>query len=132
MDRYRPWFYIAATYNALWSIFVVIWPNAIFDWLALPRPNYPALFQCIGMMVGVYAIGYWLVARDPVRYGAFVAIGLAGKVLGVVGAFWAASKGELPWAFLYVNVSNDIVWLPAFVGFMQAWRRQEGWREGEQ
>lgn len=96
---------------------VGLWPNALFDFLHMPRPQPAALFQCVGMMVGVYAYGYWLVARDPARYGAFAYLGLAGKILGPVGFLFAANSGELPWSFGWINVANDLIWLPAFSGF---------------
>ena len=102
-----------------------MWPNALFGWLGMARPNYPALFQCIGMMVGVYALAYWLIARDPVRYGALVYVGLLGKVLGPVGFLWSAVRGDLPWSFGWVNVGNDLIWLPAFFGFGWQWWKLE-------
>lgn len=129
---YRPWFYAAAVYNLVWGTFVGIWPNAMFTWLGMPLPNYPALFQCIGMMVGVFAIGYWLIARDPARYGPYVYIGLLGKILGPLGFVYAASQGELPWNFGWINVTNDLIWLPAFIGFAIAWRRHEAQSLGSQ
>lgn len=125
VDRYKPWFYAAAIYNALWGALVVARPNAIFSLLGMPLPNYPLLFQCIGMIVGVYALGYWLIARDPVRFGPFVYVGLLGKIFGPIGFLIAALRGELPWSFGWVNVMNDLIWLPAFVGFAIAVGRAE-------
>jgi hypothetical protein len=122
---YRLWFGAAGVYNALWGALVVLWPNAIFDWLHMARPNYPALFQCIGMMVGVYALGYWLIAKDPIRYGAFVWVGLLGKVFGPIGFLCAALPGRLPWSFGWINVTNDLIWLPAFAMFAFKWTAVE-------
>ena len=125
MDRYKPWFYAAAIYNVLWGSLVVIWPHALFDLLGIPRPNYPALFQSIGMIVGVYALGYWLIARDPARFGPFVYVGLLGKIFGPIGFLFTALRGELPWAFGWINVMNDIVWLPVFLLFARELRHAE-------
>ena len=91
----------------------------------MPLPNYPALMQCIGMFVGVYGIGYLLVAIDPVRYGPFAWIGLLGKLLGPIGFVWSAATGRLPWAFGWINVTNDLMWLPVFVPFSIAIARRE-------
>ena len=125
LRRYRGWFFAAALYNAIWGTLVGLFPDVIFRWIGAPPPNYPALMQCIGMMVGVYAIGYWLIAIDPIRYGPFVYVGLAGKVLGPLGFLWAASQGQLPWSFGWVNVANDLIWLPAFIAFALAvWRNE--------
>lgn len=117
LNRYRGWFYAAALYNALWGAFVVLWPQGYFKILTLPIPSYLPIWQGVGMIVGVYALGYWLVARDPARYGPFMWIGLLGKVLGPIGCVFAAIKGDLPWSFLWINLTNDIIWLPAFIGF---------------
>ena len=127
LNAYRPWFYAAAVYNAVWGALVCVWPGAYFEFLKMPALNYPSMFQAIGMMVGVYAIGYWLIARDPVRYGPFVYIGLLGKLFGPIGFLWPASHGQLPWAFGWVNLTNDVIWLPAFLGF--AWRLRESDRK---
>ena len=125
MNRYRPWFYAAAVYNAAWGTLAGLFPNQLFKWLGMPPLNYPSMFQCIGMMVGVYAIGYWLIARDPERFGPFVYVGLAGKLLGPLGFLWAASQNQLPWSFGWVNVTNDLIWLPAFIGFtIEVWKRE--------
>lgn len=83
----------------------------------MPASNYPALMQAIGMMVGVYAIGYALIALDPDRFGPFVYVGLLGKAFGPLGLVWAASQGQLPWRFGWINVFNDLIWLPAFTVF---------------
>jgi hypothetical protein len=119
LDRYRGWFWAAAAYNAVFGALATLWPNAIFDWLNIARPNYPPLFQAIGMMVGVYAIGYALIAINPERYGPFVWVGLLGKACGPIGLAFAARTGQLPWRFGWVNVMNDLIWLPAFLLF--AW-----------
>lgn len=107
----------AALYNALWGGLVIAFPTQMFELANLPQPRYPALFQCIGMMVFAYAPGYWLVWKDPVRFGAFVWIGILGKVLGPVGFLVSAFKGDLPWNFGWLICLNDIPWLPAFVAF---------------
>lgn len=120
LDAYKPWFYAAAVYNAAWGTLASLFPNAMFRWFGMPPLNYPPIFQGVGMMVGVYAIGYWLIARDPARFGPFVYIGLLGKILGPVGFLWAASHSELPWSFGWINVTNDLIWLPAFISF--AWK----------
>lgn len=87
--------------------------------------RYPVLMQSIGMMVAVYAIAYWLIARDPERFGPLVFVGLLGKIFGPIGFLWAAMRGELPWAFGWVNVFNDLIWLPAFFAFsVQVWKNE--------
>ena len=63
----------AGVYNVLWGAFAVLFPAAIFDWLGMPQPNYPQFWQCIGMIVGVYGLGYAIAAFDPARASASAA-----------------------------------------------------------
>src|SRR5947209_2120981 len=93
---YRHWFFAAAIYNVLWGGFVGLAPLQFFRILGIAPFQPVAIFQCIGMMVGVYGYGYYLIARDPERYAAFVWVGLAGKMLGPIGFIYSAARGEMP------------------------------------
>ena len=118
---YRTWFYAAAAYNAIWGLVVIAFPGSLARWAGLDGgAGLTPLVQVIGMMVGVFAIGYYLLARDPLRYSGFVWIALAGKTLGPAGFLYYAMAGVLPWKFGWTCVFNDIVWWPVFWSF--AWR----------
>jgi len=114
---FRGWFYAAAIYNLVWGVVMVLAPNLLFDLLGMARPNYPAIWQSVGMMVGVYALGYWLLAKDPKRYAALIWIGLLGKTFGPIGFLVAALQGTLPWKFGFVCLTNDLIWWPVFWAF---------------
>jgi hypothetical protein len=100
----------AAVYNLLWGGFVVLFPLLPFRWLGMPPPNYPQIWQCVGMIVSVYGIGYACAARDPLRHWPIVLVGLFGKILGPLGFLLPAWHGELPWAFGWINLTNDLIW----------------------
>ena len=111
--RYRRWFYAAAIYNAAWGSAVVLFPSAAAARSAdIDATDAVPLVQVIGMMVGVYAYGYYLLARDPQRYCGFIWIALAGKTLGPLGFVYSASTGALPWSFGWICVFNDLIWWP--------------------
>jgi hypothetical protein len=110
----RSWLLAAALYNLLWGAFIVLFPDALFTWSGMELPRYPQIWQCVGMIVGVYGVGYWLAARDPLRHWPIVLVGLLGKVLGPIGFLDAAMSGSLPWAFGWTILSNDLLWWPAF------------------
>ncbi len=114
---YRAWFYAAAIYNALWGIAVVVFPGALLQIAGIGDPAAVPLVQVIGMMVSVYAYGYYLLARDPERYAGLIWIGLAGKTLGPLGFLYSAATGSLPWTFGWVCVFNDLIWWPVFWRF---------------
>ncbi len=106
----RPVLQIAGAYNIAWGAWTVLFPGAIWSLLDLPAPNYPELWQCIGMIVGVYGAAYWIAAGDPIRYWPVIFAGLLGKVLGPIGFLQAALSGRLPWRFGVLNVANDLIW----------------------
>ena len=113
----------AAVYNIAFGAGAVLFPGIWFDLAGLPQPNYPSLWQCIGMIVGVYGVGYWLAARDPRVHWPIVLVGLLGKVFGPIGFLMAASRGELPWRFGFVILTNDLVWWLPFASILLAARR---------
>ena len=112
----------AGLYKRLWGAFAVLFPGAIFSWLAMPPPNYPQFWQCIGMIVGVYGIGYAIAAFDPVRHWPIVLVGFLGKVMGPLGMVQALWTGQLPWGFALNCVTNDLIWWVPFALILKhAW-----------
>lgn len=105
---------LAAAYNLLWGAWVVLWPQQLFQWLSMEPPLYPGIWQCVGMIVGVYGIGYGIAARDPFRHWPIVLVGFLGKIFGPIGFLAAALEGELPWAFGLTLPTNDLVWWAPF------------------
>lgn len=113
----------AGVYNILWGAFAVLFPNTLFDWLGMARPNYPEFWQCIGMIVGVYGVGYAIAAFDPARHWPIVLVGLMGKIFGPLGMVQALWLGTLPWAFALNCVTNDLIWwIPFALILRHAWR----------
>ena len=111
-------FQLAALYNVVWGVVIVLFPNLPFDMLGVPPVNYPFLMSGIGMFVGVYGYGYWVVSRDLRRYPQLVVIGLMGKTFGPIGWLFTVWRGEIPARTLWVNVFNDLIWLPFFVAYL--------------
>jgi len=116
---WRRLFLVAAIYNFAWGSFVVLFPEVPFRLAGMALPNYLSLFQGIGMMVMVFGYGYWLISRDPIRFGHYAWLGLAGKVLGPIGFVYACTKGELSLAFGINNIFNDVIWWVPFILFIK-------------
>ncbi|MES2571951.1 MAG: alkyl hydroperoxide reductase [Verrucomicrobiota bacterium] len=113
----------AGIYNMLWGAWVVLFPNALWSWLAMPPPNYPQLWQCIGMIVGVYGIGYAIAAFAPARHWPIVLVGFLGKVFGPLGMAHALWTGTLPWGFGVTCLTNDLIWwIPFALILRHAWK----------
>lgn len=114
-----------AVYNAAWGTAVGLHPQFLLDWMGMTLPQQAAagplpgiLSACIGMFVGTYAIGYACVALDPARFWPFALLGLLGKILGPAGWTFHHLLGHLAWPSLWVNVFNDFLWWPAFIGLL--------------
>lgn len=117
--------WLAAVYNVIWGVSVVVLPNQIFDWVGMPPPNYPWLWQCLGMVIGVYGVGYGLAALRPFRHWPIVLVGLLGKILGPIGFAWAYYEKTISPDFGWLIVTNDLIWwLPFALILHGAWRAQ--------
>jgi hypothetical protein len=128
---YRLIFSVAALYNIAFGIWACFWPRALFEILEMAPPNYPSLWQCLGMVVGLYGLLYAYAAVDVHRAKLIIAIGLAGKILGPIGMFIAFQSGEWPLRALTLIVFNDFVWwLPFTVFLLDGIRIGERLREG--
>jgi len=124
----RPWMRntlaLAGVYNLIWGTWVVAWPNAYFQLLQIELPRYPQIWQCVGMIVGVYGIAYLLAARSPTRHWPIVVVGLIGKVLGPLGFLAAAVQVDLPWSWGITLLFNDLAWWVPFVIILTATVRE--------
>lgn len=128
LARYRPWFYAAALYNLLWGAAIILFPERTRRLLDLPEATPKPLWRVIGMLVLVYAPDYWWAARHPGRHRQLVLIGMVGKLCGPLGYAWSLRRGELPRAFGWTILTNDLLWWPAFIGYLRAAaRRPGGW-----
>ncbi len=104
------WLWAAGVYNIAWGGIVVLFPALLFDLVGMEQPRYPQLWQCVGMIVGVYGVGYIIAARDHRRHWPIVLVGLLGKVFGPLGFAQAVLAGDLPPAFGVTILTNDLVW----------------------
>lgn len=115
---HRPWMShvlkLAAIYNLAYGLVLAVMPQQVFDFLQMPTTPTP-MIQCIGMMVGAYALGYWLASSNPLHWWPLVFVGIAGKLLGPLGFLVCAWMGTLPWRAGWMNVTNDVIWLPFFI-----------------
>jgi hypothetical protein len=100
----------AAAYNALWGAAVIAAPEVLFRWAGMEIPRYLEIWQCVGMMVGVYGVGYAIAAFDPLRHWPIVLVGLLGKVLGPLGFVIALVEGVFSSRFALTIFTNDLVW----------------------
>lgn len=117
---------LAAIYNILWGAWVVLFPNHLFELTGMELPRYPQFWQCIGMIVGVYGIGYYIAAFDPMRHWPIVLVGFLGKIFGPIGFMINVGQGLIPFSFFYTIITNDLIWwIPFFLILKKAWQANQ-------
>ena len=119
MTRHAPqWIKIvmllAGIYNLAWGLAVVALPTLTFRYSGLEKSgiplHYPQLWQCVGMIVGVYGIGYAISAINPMRHWVMVLVGLLGKLFGPLGYVIGLIQGNTPPELIQTLLFNDIIW----------------------
>ena len=127
----------AAIYNLIWGGWVVLRPADCFVMSGIAPPTYPGIWQCVGMIVGVYGIGYAIAAGDPMRHWPIVLVGWLGKTFGPIGMLFnvmqpADTPGRLPTSWLWLNVTNDLIWWLPFAAILwHAARHHAGTDDGD-
>jgi hypothetical protein len=122
---HRAVFLAAGLYNLGWGLVTALDPQWLFRFAGMPLLNYPEIFACLGMVIGLYGLLYLEVARVPERGWLVAAVGLLGKVLGPLGWLFLVWSGQWPVATLILCLTNDLVWwLPFGLYLHDAWPRR--------
>ncbi len=120
----KPWMRqvlaLAGVYNLVWGATVIVAPATTLAWLGLDNATYPQIWQCVGMIVGVYGVGYLIASGNPLRHWPITLVGLLGKIFGPLGFLSGVISGELPWSMGYTIITNDLIWWIPFVGILLA------------
>jgi hypothetical protein len=120
----RRWLLAAGLYNLAWGATVVLLPDLplrLFGVEPLAGTG-RAIWQCLGMVIGVYGIGYLAASLDPLRHWPIVLVGFLGKIFGPIGFAWCAARGEIDWRFGLTIPTNDLLWWIPFALILRgAW-----------
>jgi small multidrug resistance pump len=107
---------LAAIYNILWGAWVVLFPNHFFNLVGMEPLNHPMVWLGMGMVIGVYGIGYWLASFNPMKHWPIVAVGFLGKIFGPLGFIFNYINGDVHFEFIYTLFTNDFIWwIPFFL-----------------
>ncbi|QEH37585.1 hypothetical protein OJF2_61760 [Aquisphaera giovannonii] len=120
----RRWLLAAGVYNLAWGAATIAFPHLLFDVTGMERINYPEIWQCVGMIVGVYGVGYIAAAGDPRRHWPIVLVGLLGKIFGPIGFSVALLKGRFSPLFGLTILTNDLIWWIPFAMILRDAARQ--------
>ncbi|GAB5517956.1 MAG: hypothetical protein RhofKO_02070 [Rhodothermales bacterium] len=118
----------AAVYNLLWGAWVVLFPQHFFHLTGMEPLNHPMIWQGMGMVIGVYGLGYWWASYDPIQHWPIVAVGMLGKLFGPIGYVFNYLTGAAPAAFGYTLITNDLIWWIPFGLILYRVHTETGWR----
>lgn len=115
--------WIAGVYNLLWGSSVIFFPDFYFTLSGMELPLYPMIWQCVGMIVGVYGVGYIAAAYAPLTHWPITLVGFLGKIFGPIGFTYYLLQGAFPWQFGVILIFNDLLWwIPFILVLRAAWR----------
>lgn len=100
----------AGIYNIVWGTWVVLFPMHVFELTGATPPKYPELWQCVGMIVAVYGLGYLIAGTAPLKHWPIVLVGFLGKIFGPIGFVVAINNNVFPLEFGWNIVFNDLIW----------------------
>ncbi len=102
---------------AAWAIFL---PHQWFDWIGLPPPNHPLLWQGGGIIMGVLGIGFILAAKNPIHHWLIVLLGWAKFTFAIVGFSVAIYQQKIPLSSIWMMGLNDFIWWLPFTCILWA------------
>lgn len=111
---------LAAAHNLLAGTGMLVFYHEAYKMLGLAKPDLNLPLQLVGILVGLFGVGYWLVVRSPVENRNLLLLGLWSKALGSTLGVYYVLLGELPLAFLPILFFSDIIYL---LPFYVIWRR---------
>jgi small multidrug resistance pump len=118
---------LAAIYNLLWGAWVGLFPQQFFALAGMEPINHPMVWQGMGMVIGVYGLGYWWASYDPMRHWPIVAVGFLGKILGPLGFLFHYFQGNAPLGFAYTLITNDLIWWVPFFLILKEVHTKHRW-----
>lgn len=115
---------LAAIYNLIWGLWVGLFPQHFFELVGMELVNHEVIWQGMGMVIGVYGIGYWIASYHPLKHWPIVLVGLLGKLFGPLGFFIQYANGAIPFGFFYTLISNDFIWWIPFLAILSRAKRE--------
>lgn len=116
----------AGIYNLIWGTWVVLFPSHFFQLVEMDPINHTMVWQGMGMVIGVYGLGYWWASQNPALHWPIVLVGLLGKIFGPLGFFINYLAGEVPFGFFYTLITNDFIWwIPFFMIIREAHKTKQ-------
>ena len=103
-----------AVFNVLAGLFMLVCTHETYKIIGMPKPQISFPMQLVGILVGLFGVGYYLVAKSPLENRAVLMLGFWSKFLGSCLGTAYVLRGRLPWQFVLVFLLADVIYLPPF------------------
>ena len=103
-----------ACYNVLAGVGMICFYHEGYKYLGVQKPTLNLPIQLVGILVGLFGVGYWMVAKAPVENRNILRLGFWSKALGSIFGTYYVMVGKLPPVFMAILVVADIGYLPPF------------------
>lgn len=119
---------LAAVYNIIWGAWVVLFPNHFFELVGMELLNHTMIWQGMGMVIGVYGLGYWWASYDPLVHWPIVLVGALGKLFGPLGFVFNYITDQAPFEFFFTLITNDFLWWIPFGMILWRVHKERQWK----
>jgi hypothetical protein len=112
-------FAASAVYDFILAFAFLFLGSAIYDYFGIERPNHMGYLHLPALLILVFAIMYWRIASDPVKFKVLIPYGIGLKVSysSVVFYHWFHDSVPTLWIpFAWIDVAFLIL-------FVLAWRK---------
>lgn len=104
----------AAGFNICAGLHMLILYHETYKVIGMPKPEIQFPIQLVGLLVALFGVAYYLVARHPLRNRQMLALGWWSKFLGSCLGLGYILLGKLPPRFFLVFFFADIIYLWPF------------------
>ena len=104
----------AGGYNLIAGLSMILFYHEGFKLMGIPKPEFSLPIQLVGLLVGLFGIGYLMVDRAPVQNRNVLLLGFLSKLLGPMLAIGYVVKGDLPLSMIPVLFFADTIYLIPF------------------
>lgn len=114
----RPWMRrllrFAGCFNLVAGAAMISLYHEGYKLLGVPKPELILPVQIMGILVGLFGLGYHWVASRPVENRDVLRLGFLAKLICSLTAYWYVLFGPLGIGFALVVFFADVIYLPFF------------------
>ncbi|MSR56666.1 MAG: hypothetical protein EXS05_03205 [Planctomycetaceae bacterium] len=108
-----------AVFNIAAGLHMIIGYHETYKMIGMEKPTIHFPIQLVGILVGLFGVGYYMVAKKPLENRNVLLLGFWSKLLGSCLGTYYVARGILPLHFVVVYFFADVIYLPPFYLILQ-------------